>query len=305
MPSSRREANARGLRLAPVDPALGEGVAPSLELLRKLGVHLEAGGNLEQLLVQRAQPLDRHRGDHGVSGVPWDARLAWRLGLGEGRAKLVVRLAQRLERTRAELRRVLRREDSLLDEPCCIRLADRRLPVDPVGHQRLRVRGLVLLVVPEAAVAHEVDHHVVTELLAVGEGEPHRRERCLGIVRIDMDDRNVEPLGEVARVARRAPFGRIGREADLVVGDDVERSAGRIAVDRVEVEGLGDDPLPRERGVPVDQDRKRDGRIVDAGAARAIGLLRPREAFDHGIDSLEMARVRGQGHLDVARPRRT
>ncbi len=153
---------------------------------------------------------------------------------------------------------------------------------------------------PEAAVPDEVDHHVVAELLAIGESKPHRRDRGLGVVGVDMDDRNVEPLGEVARVARRASLGRIGREADLVVRDDVERPARRVAVDRVEVEGLGDDPLAGERGVSVDQDRKRDRRVVDAGAARAIGLLGTRQALDDRIDSLEMARVRSQGHLNVA-----
>ena len=99
----------QSLRLAPVDPSLGEGLASSLELLRKLGVHLEPGRDLQQLLVQRAQPLDRHRSDHGVSGVPWHARLPWRLGIGEGRAELVVCLPQRLEGAREELRRILRR----------------------------------------------------------------------------------------------------------------------------------------------------------------------------------------------------
>jgi hypothetical protein len=39
-------------------------------------------------------------------------------------------------------------------------------------HQRLRVRGLVLLVVAEAAVADEIDDDVVAELLPVGEREP-------------------------------------------------------------------------------------------------------------------------------------
>ena len=41
--------------------------------------------------------------------------------------------------------------------------------VDLLDHQRLRVRGLVLLVVTEAAVADEVDDDVLAEAPAVGE----------------------------------------------------------------------------------------------------------------------------------------
>ena len=171
-------------------------------------------------------------------------------------------------------------EDALVDELGRVELADGRLRGDLRDHQRLRVRGLVLLVVAEAAVADEVDDDVVAELLPVGEREPDRRDRRLRVVRVHVDDRDVEPLREVARVARRAALVRVGREADLVVRDQVERAAGRVAVEAGEVERLGDDALARERRVAVDQDRQRDGGVVDAGAARAVGLLGARPALD-------------------------
>ena len=40
------------------------------------------------------------------------------------------------------------------------------------------------------------------------------------------------------------------------------------------------------------------------GSGRAIGLLGTREALDDRIDGLEVARVRRDGHLDLARRRR-
>src|SRR3712207_6913290 len=43
----------------------------------------------------------------------------------------------------------------------------------------------------------------------------------LGVVRVHVNDRDVEPLREVARVARGAALDRIGREPDLVVRDHV------------------------------------------------------------------------------------
>ncbi len=211
-----------------------------------------------------------------------------------------MRLAQRVDRLLEELARLLLGQHTVLDEACRVRLANRGLLVDSLRHQRLRVRRLVLLVVPETAVADEIDDEVVAELLAVGERKPDRGERGLRVVGVDVDDRDVEALGEIARVARGAPLGGIGREADLVVRDDVERAARRVAVDGVEVERLRDDALARERRIPVDQDRERDRRVVDAGASRAIRLLRSGMAFDDRVDRLQVARVGGQRDLNVA-----
>ena len=135
--------------------------------------------------------------------------------------------------------------DALLDEPRGVALAHGRLRLDPLRHERLGVRRVVLLLVAEPAVADEVDHEVVAELGAVGEREPDRAERGLGIVGVDVDDRDVEALREVARVARRAALGGIGRVADLVVRDQVQRAAGRVALEALQVERLGDDALAR------------------------------------------------------------
>ncbi len=153
---------------------------------------------------------------------------------------------------------------------------------------------------PNRRYPDEIDDDVVAELVPVGEREADRRQRRLGVIGVHVDDRNVEPLGEVARVPRRAPLRGIRGEADLVVGDDVQRPAGGVAVQRVEVERLGDDALPRERSVAVDEDRQGDGRVVDARPARAVGLLRTRQALDDRVDRLEMARVRCDRHLHVA-----
>src|SRR5204862_3209656 len=104
---------------------------------------------------------------------------------------------------------------------------------------------------------------------------------------------------EVARVARRAPARRIRRETDLVVRDQVERAAGRIAGKRLEVERLGDDPLAGEGSVAVDEDGERDARVAVAVPRRAVGLLRPRATLDDGIDGLEMTRVGDKRDRDV------
>ena len=125
-------------------------------------------------------------------------------------------------------------------------------------------------------------------------------DRPLGVVGVHVDDRSVEALGEVARVARRAPVVRIGREADLVVRDQVERAPRRVAGEPLQVERLRDDALPRERGVAVDQDGKGGRRVVHVGRRLVIGLQRARLAFDDRVDVLEVARVGGEADANVA-----
>ncbi len=156
----------------------------------------------------------------------------------------------------------------------------------------------------EATVADEVDDDVVAEAAPVGEGEADGGDRGLRIVGVDVHDRRVEALRQVGRVAGRAALARIGGEADLVVRDQVQRPARRVAGEAFEVERLRDDALARERCVAVDQDRQGDGRVVDALAGRSVGLLGTREALDHGVDRLEMARVGRERDGDLAGRRR-
>ena len=135
------------------------------------------------------------------------------------------------------------------------------------------------------------------EALAVGEREPNGGEAGPGVVGVDVDDRDLEALGEVARVGGGAAGLRIGREPELVVRDDVERAAGLVAVEPREVERLGDDSLAGEGGVAVDQDRQRG--VLEIPRRPRVGsdvVAGSRHALDHRIDVLEVARVRR--HLD-------
>ena len=70
-------------------------------------------------------------------------------------------------------------------------------------------------------VADKVDDGVLAEAAAEGEREPDCQDGRLGVIGVDMDDRDVEALRQVAQIARRTLFLRIRGEADLVVGDDV------------------------------------------------------------------------------------
>jgi hypothetical protein len=82
--------------------------------------------------------------------------------------------------------------------------------------------------VPVTAIADEVDEEILPELRAVRDAETDGRDARLEIVGVDVNDRDLEALREVARVARRAGLVRVGRKADLIVHDDVQRSADAV-----------------------------------------------------------------------------
>ena len=134
----------------------------------------------------------------------------------------------------------------------------------------------------------------MAELLAEREREPHGRDAGRDVVGVDVDDRHVEALGQVRGPRGRARVVGIGGEADLVVLDDVDRAADRVAVERLQVERLGDDTLTRERGVAVEDDRDRarwcrDGRAGPGAWSARRGWRRRRPGATNsrwlGLDS--------------------
>src|SRR5262245_20537847 len=107
---------------------------------------------------------------------------------------------------------------------------------DALVEQWLGKGWLVALVVPPAPVADEVNEEVAMEALPVQARQAHSGGAGGGIVRVDVQDGNLEAFGEVASVERRARLVRLGGEADLVVGDEVNRAASLVAGQPREVE---------------------------------------------------------------------
>ena len=131
----------------------------------------------------------------------------------------------------------------------------------------------------------------MAELLAEGEGQAHGRHAGGDVVGVDVDDRDVEALGEVRGPAGRAGVVRVGGEADLVVLDQVQRAADGVAVERLQVQRLGHDALGGEGRVAVQHDRDGGGVVEARVRALAPGLQRPRGAGDDRGDVLEVAGV--------------
>jgi hypothetical protein len=284
------------LGLAPVDESIGrlEGRSASLELPCELGMHGEPVRSREQLAVEGLEDVGRNRRGDVSLRVAATIALPWRGNLAalDLRTEARVRASELRLDLGADPLHVLLGHYPVGDESSDELRQHGRVLRDQLRQQRLRVGRLVLLVVAEPPVSDQIDHGVVAEPLSKRHREPNRRDRRLGVVGVDVDDRNVEPLREVARVARRAPLLGVGREPDLVVRDHVQRPARRVAREALEVQCLGHDALGRERRVAVDEDRHRDPRVMIAVALAPIRLFRAGPPLDDGIDELEMAGVR-------------
>ena len=163
--------------------------------------------------------------------------------------------------------------------------------IDPLVHQRLRDHRLVLLVVAKPAKTHQVDHHVLLVQGPVIHRDLGREQADLGVIAVDVKDRRFDHFGHVGAIRGAARVARIrGREADLVVDDDVERAAGPVATGLGEVQRFHHHALAGDGRIAVEQ----DGHHLRAGGVVAAILPGPHRAFDHRIDDFQMRRVECQ-----------
>ena len=146
----------------------------------------------------------------------------------------------------------------MLDQVIRPERANRRVLGDGLVHQGLRERRLIALVVPEAAVTNQVDKEILLEFGAIGERKPGCFDARKRVVCIDVHDRHFEAFGQVARVERAPPVLWQRGVAELVVGDDVQRAAGRVAFETGQVERLGDDALADHGRIAMDEYRQRN-----------------------------------------------
>ena len=183
--------------------------------------------------------------------------------------------------------------DQSSSELLAYRRVRRNLPV----HQRLRERGLVALVVPVSSIADEIDQEVPLESAAIFPCQPRRLETRRRIVGVDVDDRDLEPARQSARVARAVGLVRSRREAELIVRDDVYSSAGVVAVETRQVERLSHCSLTRERGIAMDEHGK-CGRTAETRGAGLVRIRARRASHSHHdrIHRLQVTRVRRHCH---------
>ena len=166
-------------------------------------MHGEALGQLEQGVGEGDQLLAGGRVRVDLVEVARHALARLALGLLD-RLGGVVRVGELLEHLRAARVDGGLVGEAVVDQAAGVERDDRGVRLDALDLQGLRVGGLVGLVVAEAAVADEVDQHVAPEALAERHRQAHGAAAGVDGIGVDVDDRDVEALGEVGRVARRA-----------------------------------------------------------------------------------------------------
>ena len=142
----------------------------------------------------------------------------------------------------------------------------------------------------EAAVAEDVEDHVLVEFLAEFGGDFGGMHHGLGVVAVDVEDRRFDHQGDVGGVGRGAAEGRGGGEADLVVHHDMDAAAGAVALDARKLEAFGDDALACEGRIAVQKDRQH---LIAVGVAQLV-LLGADLAEDDGVHRLKVRGVRGE-----------
>ena len=101
--------------------------------------------------------------------------------------------------------------------------------LDAAVHDGLGEGRLVALVVAVAAVADDVEHDVRVEHHAELRRHARAEHHGFRVVAVHVQDRRLHALGDVRAVEAGIGVRRDGGEADLVVGDDVDRAAGAVA----------------------------------------------------------------------------
>ena len=158
----------------------------SSSILTSLGCTVKSAGRDGAELKYLVELLDRHRRDRFFSTHRLDP-------LGRrGRRRLSRFLESPVEELVELLKQglsVLDRDVAGVDESLHVELADRSHLIDQLVHQRLGIGRLVPFVVPAAPITDHVDHDIAVEGLAEGKCQAGHTPHRLGVVAVDMDDR--------------------------------------------------------------------------------------------------------------------
>ncbi len=267
------------------------------------GMELEVAGNGRDALAEHPQRLDRQ--PRIVTFVPFDSLVAAPVDLergfvvGQDRLVGVITAVERLAAGGDHFIAAAGRDHALLCQAVRVELARGRQLRNRLVHQRLGHHRLILLVVPEAPVAHEVHHHVLVERHSVIERDLGHEAHRFGIVAVDVEDRHLQHFRDIGAIERRTCVAQVrARESDLVIDDDVHRAPRAIPPRLGHLEGFHVHALPRERGIAMDQHRQH---LVPRVVAAAM-LARAHRALDHRVDDFEVGRI--ERERNVHRPAR-
>ena len=139
-----------------------------------------------------------------------------------------------------------------------------------------------------AAIADDIQHHIRTKHHAEFRRETRAEHHRFRIIAIHMQDRRLHGLRHIGAIKPRIGMRRHGSEADLVIGDDMQRAAGAIANELTHGERLINHALPRKGSIAMQQNAHHGTPALDI--ARHI-LPRAHLAGDHRINRFQVRRI--------------
>jgi hypothetical protein len=146
-------------------------------------------------------------------------------------------------------------------------------------------------------IPYVIDDDVCAKLHPEADRQLRRKHHRVRVIGVDMQDRRVDRPRDVGSVERRSRIPGVRyRGSDLVVQNQVQRSADAITACLREIERFGHYPLGRERGIPVHQHRHHPL----AGAVRLAILQRARHAADDRRDAFQVRWIVREQNADVA-----
>ncbi len=170
----------------------------------------------------------------------------------------------------------------------------RRQFSDLAVHDRLGVSRIVGLIVAVPPVTDHVDDHIALELLAIIECQSQNAHGGFGIVAVHMENRRLHHARDIGCIRRGTRIIRQRGETDLIVDHQMQRAAGRVAIELGKVQRLRDYALSGKSRIAVDQQRDY-AELFFIAQALLFGAHHP---FDHGIHRLQMAGIGGQRNHD-------
>ena len=123
--------------------------------------------------------------------------------------------------------------------------------LDRAIHDRLREGRLVILIMPVAAIADDVQHEIRGKLLAKFRRHARREHHRFRLVPVHMQDRHLNGFRNVRAIQPGIRMRWHRGEADLVVHDHMDRPARAVAVQLAHRQRLIHQALARERRVAM------------------------------------------------------
>ena len=158
-------------------------------------------------------------------------------------------------------------------------------------HHRLGQCRVVAFVMAPFSEADHIDHNVFMEFLTVIQRGLDSETYAFRIVAVDVDNRSGNHFRHVGTMHRRACIAQVGcGKADLVVDNDVNRTAGGVASCFGQIERCLVDTQADECRIAVNQ----YGQHFVAAVLTVAALFGARRTFDYGIDDFQVGRVERQ-----------